>query len=169
MALQPSPSESLGAAANRYGQCGPIGSAQYAVVGVETPLLTGTGEIPKEHRVDSRMPTEAGSFAGTTAHCRHYQHGPIHKAFTQLGDADLPGPLARVFGRSQPCGIIARCRHSKIGRRWPIDCRAEQIAEVRTAMKLPAPFRHEMVQEHTVGGSGRGFELSDEGRRRRFV
>jgi len=44
---------------------------------------------------------------------------------------------------------------SKLAQRW-----------FEEATKLPTPFRLEVVQQHTVGGSGRGFEISDKGRLR---
>src|SRR5439155_17051602 len=42
----------------------------------------------------------------------------------------------------------------------------EQVAKVRGGTKLAAPSRQEIVQQHTVGGTGRGLEISDEGRLR---
>src|ERR671919_2373233 len=39
---------------NRYGQCGPIGRAQDAVVGVQTAPSSGKGEIAKKHGTGPR-------------------------------------------------------------------------------------------------------------------
>ena len=45
---------------NRYRQCGPIGSAQDATVGVETAPLSGKGEITKKHGTGPRNAYGAG-------------------------------------------------------------------------------------------------------------
>src|SRR5215207_5802353 len=74
---------------NRYGQCGPIGTAQDAAVGVETAPLSGKGEIAKKHGTGPRNANAAGGVAGPAARGRHRQHGAINEAPTQLGDADL--------------------------------------------------------------------------------
>lgn len=49
---------------NRYGQRGPIGSAQDAGVRVEPAPLSGKGEIAKEHAIDSSNADAAAGVAG---------------------------------------------------------------------------------------------------------
>ena len=61
VALQGGPFERPG---HRHGQCGPIGSAQDAAVGVETAPLSGTGEIAKKHGTGPRNDYAAGGVAG---------------------------------------------------------------------------------------------------------
>src|SRR6185503_10211559 len=43
------------------------------------------------------------------------------------------------------------------------DCGGEKVAKVRGATQSSAPSRQKIVQQHTVGRSGRGFEVSNEG------
>ena len=117
--LQVGPFERPG---NRHGQCGPIGRAQDAVVGVQTAPLGGTGEISKVQGTGPRNADAAGGVTGAAARGRHRQHRPIHKASTQLGDADLPRPIASLLRRSQRCAIVARRCRGNIRRRWPVGC-----------------------------------------------
>jgi hypothetical protein len=94
-----------------HGQCRPIGSAQDAAAGVETPRLSGQREIAKKHGTDARYAYAAGRVAGPAARGRHRQHGPIDEASTLLGDADLLRPVARLLHRSQRWATVTRrCR-----------------------------------------------------------
>jgi hypothetical protein len=68
--------------------------------------LTGLGEIVKKHGTDTRNDDGAGGVAGPSTRGRHRQHGPINEASTQLGDADLLRPIARLLRRSQRCANV---------------------------------------------------------------
>src|SRR4030095_8118170 len=89
-----------------------------------------------------------------------------NEASTQVGDADLLRPIACLLRRSQRGPIVARRCRGNVRRRWSVGCGGEQVAKVRGGANLSAPSRQEIVQEHTVAGAGRGFEISDEGRLR---
>jgi hypothetical protein len=143
ISLQSGPFERSG---NRYGQCGPVGSAQDAAARVEAAPLSRKGEISKIHRTRPGNAHGAGRVAGPAAPCRHRQHGSINEASTQLGDAGLPRPIARLLRRSQRCPIVARRCHGKITCRWPVGCGGEHVAKVRGRTDLSAPSRHKIVE-----------------------
>src|SRR5688572_32467780 len=93
-ALQRSPFERPG---HRHGQCGPVGRAQDAVVSGETAPPSSKREVAKKHGPDTRNPDTAVAVTRAAAPSRHRKHRPIDEAPTQLGDADLLRPIARLL------------------------------------------------------------------------
>ena len=79
--------------------------------------------------VDSTVPRVGHVYLDVHHRLLHYLNvraKQLHKegvlSATQLGDADLLRPVARLLRRSQRCRIVARRHQRNIRRRWPVGC-----------------------------------------------